>query len=375
MSRLAVRFTLSHLLVAILGGVTTFGLVLWLAPAMFDQQLGLGPGASGGGGQGTGPGSVGSGAGAGAAYGQALRASFRAAVTNALLIGTLAGAALAAVLGLLAARRLLRPLGRVGDAVGRLARGDYDHRIPVPPERELASLVTDVNALGAELAGTESRRLHLLGEVAHELRTPLTVIGGYVEAMIDGVLPRENEQLAQVSTEVRRLRRLGDDLSSLSRAEEGSTGLTIAPVDLDTLATGVLERFRPQAVDAGLTLVGTSGAGTARADADRTMQVLTNLVGNAIRATPPGGTITITGARQAGRATLVVTDTGEWLARADLERVFERFYRVPGARSVSEGSGIGLTVARAHMRAMGGELTAASPGPGKGAAFTASFPV
>lgn len=375
MSRLAVRFTLSHLLVAILGGVTTFGLVLWLAPAMFDQQLGLGPGASGGGGQGTGPGSVGSGAGAGAAYGQALRASFRAAVTNALLIGTLAGAALAAVLGLLAARRLLRPLGRVGDAVGRLARGDYDHRIPVPPERELASLVTDVNALGAELAGTESRRLHLLGEVAHELRTPLTVIDGYVEAMIDGVLPRGNEQLAQISTEVRRLRRLGDDLASLSRAEEGSAGLTIVPVDLDALATGVLDRLRPQAVDAGLTLVGTAGAGSGRADADRTVQVLTNLVGNAIRATPPGGTITVTGARGAGRATLVVADTGEGLARGDLERVFERFYRVPGARSVSGGSGIGLTVARAYMRAMGGELTATSPGPGKGAAFTASFPV
>jgi len=175
-NRLAVRFTLSHLLVALAGGLVTFGLVFWLAPAMFEEQLGLGPGGPGPG-QGAG--------GGGPAYGQALRASFRAAVTNALLTGTLAGAALAAILGVLAARQLLRPLGRVGTAVGRLARGDYDHRIPVPRERELATLVSDVNDLGGALASTEQRRLDLLGEVAHEMRTPLTVLDGYVEGMID----------------------------------------------------------------------------------------------------------------------------------------------------------------------------------------------
>ena len=365
MNRLAVRFTLSHLLVALAGGLVTFGLVFWLAPAMFEEQLGLGPGGPGPG-QGAG--------GGGPAYGQALRASFRAAVTNALLTGTLAGAALAAILGVLAARQLLRPLGRVGTAVGRLARGDYDHRIPVPRERELATLVSDVNDLGGALASTEQRRLDLLGEVAHEMRTPLTVLDGYVEGMIDGVLSRDDENLSQLGVEVRRLRRLSDDLSAVSRAEEGGPPLALAPHDLDALAAGVLDRLGPQAQDAGLTLVGVvPGAGTVSLDADRTVQVLTNLVGNAIRATPPGGTITVAGSREAGRAFIRVADTGEGLAPADLERVFERFYRVPGARSVSDGSGIGLTVARAHLRAMGGDLTAASPGLGQGATFTASF--
>lgn len=359
MRRLVVRFTLSHLLVAIVGGLVTFAVVWWLAPALFDQQMGLGPGATG---RGTGQG-----------YGQALRASFAAAVTNSLIVGTLGGAVVAAVAGVLLARRLLRPLARVGTAVGELARGNYTHQVPVPRETELASLVTDVNALGAELQATEERRLHLLSEVAHEMRTPLTVIDGYVEAMIDGVLPVEPERLGQVSTEVRRLRRLSDDLSALSRAEEGRLNLTIGPVDLDGLAASVAERLQSQAEDAGITLTAVPGAGTVRADGDRTVQVLTNLVGNAIRATPAGGTITLVGSRNGDTAAVAVTDTGTGLATADLERVFERFYRVPGSAAVSDGSGIGLTVSRAYMRAQGGDLSVTSDGLGRGATFTATF--
>lgn len=359
MRRLVVRFTLSHLLVAVVGGLVTFGVVWWLAPALFDQQMGLGPGGAG---RGTGQG-----------YGQALRTSFAAAVTNSLLVGTLSGAVVAAVAGLLLARQLLRPLARVGTAVGELARGNYTHQVPVPRETELASLVTDVNALGSELQATEDRRLRLLSEVAHEMRTPLTVIDGYVEAMIDGVLPAEPERLGQVSTEVRRLRRLSDDLSALSRAEEGRLNLAIGPVDLDELAVSVVDRLLTQAQDGGITLTAIPGAGVVQADADRTVQVFTNLIGNAIRATPSGGRITLRGTRAAGRAAMSVEDTGEGLAPAELDRVFERFYRVPGSASVSDGSGIGLTVSRAYMRAQGGDLTVTSAGPGRGATFTATF--
>jgi histidine kinase len=352
---------LSHLAVAVVGGLVTFGVVWALAPKLFDDQMGAGLGPGGGmGGQGQG-------------YGMALRSSFATAVTNSLLIGTLSGALVAAIAGALLARRLLRPLSRVGTAVGEIARGNYTHAVPVPRETELASLVTDVNALGAELKDTEERRLHLLSEVAHEMRTPLTVIDGYVEAMIDGVLPAGTEQLGQVSSEVRRLRRLSDDLSALSRAEEGRLNLTIASVDLDALVGGVVERLRSQAEDAGVTLTAAPGAGTVQADADRTVQVFTNLIGNAIRATPSGGAITLTGSRSGGRAAVSVADSGAGLAASDLDKIFERFYRVPGTASVSDGSGIGLTVSRAYMRAQGGDLTVASAGPGQGATFTATF--
>lgn len=357
MNRLGVRLALSHLVVAIVGGLTTFLVVGLLAPALFDSGLHLGPG--GGGSQGGG-------------YGQTLRATFAAAVTNAMVVGTLAGAFVAAVLGALAARRLVRPLQRTAAAVDELARGNYSTVVPVPDTAELAALVTDVNALGRQLAETEGRRLRLLGEVAHELRTPLTVIDGYVEGMLDGVLKTTPEALGQISTEVRRLRRLGDDLSALSRAEEGRLALETTTVDLDALADSLVGRLRPQATDAGLTLSFAPGAGSAVADADRTVSVLTNLIGNAIRATPSGGTITVAGSRIQGHPVLSVRDTGEGLARDELERVFERFYRA-GASTASGGSGIGLTIARAIMRAQGGDLTAASDGLSRGATFTATF--
>ncbi len=361
MRRLVVRFMLSHLVVAIVGGAVTFAVVLALAPRLFDEQMGMGQGPGMGGGQGGG-------------FGQSLRASFASAVTNSLVLGTLTGAVVAALAGALLARQLLRPLSRVGTAVGELARGNYAHRVPVPRETELASLVLDVNALAGELEATESRRLHLLSEVAHEMRTPLTVIDGYVEGMIDGVLPTEPEQLGQVSAEVRRLRRLSDDLSALSRAEEGRLNLAPTVVQLDDLASAVVDRLRTQAEDAGLTLSVLPGAGTVRIDADRTVQVLTNLVGNAIRATAPGGRITIWGGHREGRSVLTVTDTGQGLAAADVERIFERFYRVPSTAPSSDGSGIGLTVSRAYMRAQGGDLIASSPGLGQGSTFTATFP-
>ncbi|HSN11582.1 MAG TPA: HAMP domain-containing sensor histidine kinase [Propionibacteriaceae bacterium] len=362
MRRLVVRFTLSHLVVAIVGGAVTFAIVWWLAPALFDAQMGLGMGRSGNAG------------GPGQGYGQSLRASFASAVTTSLAVGTLSGAVVAAISGLVLARTLARPLTRIGRAVSEMAQGRYEHSVPIPRERELASLAGDVNVLGSTLASTEQRRLRLLGEVAHEMRTPLTVIDGYVEAFIDGVVAPEPEQLELVSTEVRRLRRLSDDLSALSRAEEGRFTLAPAPVDLDQVASDVVERLRSQADDKGITVSSKVGAVTVVADPDRTVQVLTNLVGNAIRATGRGGRITIAGSRAGDEARLSVEDTGVGLSAADLVRVFERFYRVPGQESPSDGSGIGLTVSRAYMRAMGGDLLAQSDGLGAGATFTMVFP-
>jgi histidine kinase len=178
-----------------------------------------------------------------------------------------------------------------------------------------------------------------------------------------------------VSAEVRRLRRLSDDLSALSRAEEGRLNLAPTVVGLDELAAGVVSRLRAQAEDAGIALTSEPGAGTVRIDADRTVQVLTNLVGNAIRATQAGGRITIAGSRREGRAVLTVSDTGQGIAAGDLDKIFERFYRVPSAAPQSDGSGIGLTVSRAYMRAQGGDLTVTSEGLGHGATFQASFPL
>lgn len=359
MNRLSVRLLVSHVLVAVIGGLTAYVLVRLVAPAMFDHDVEM---MSGGGMHGAGNGAVG--------------ATFRSAINNALLVGILAGVAAAATAGAYAAHRIQRPLERVRAATRRLAAGHYDEQVPRPEEVELAALADDVNTLAGALADTEVRRVRLLSEVAHEMRTPLTVVDGYVEGLIDGVLPPDEETLGEIGTEVRRLRRLADDLSELSRAEERRLDVSLEDLDLAALTEQASERLRPQFDDAGLRLtVATAPAPLpVRGDADRLGQVVTNLLGNAIKATPRGGAVRVQTGRHDGRAFTRVTDTGVGLSAEDLSRVFERFYRVSSPGEPQQGSGIGLTIARGIARAHGGDVTATSPGPGLGAAFTMDLP-
>lgn len=364
MNRLVTRLVISHVLVALIGAAATYLIVRQIAPPLFDENMRMsGTGTMHGPGQGTG----------------SFRTQFADAVNQALVIGALVGALAAALFGVVAARRLIRPLGTVRAATREMAKGRYDVPVPVPHERELAELAADVNTLGHGLADTEARRVRLLSEVGHEMRTPLTVIDGYVEGMIDGVLPVTPEQLGRVSEEVRRLSRLSEDLSTLSRAEEGRLGLSREQVDLSTVVRAAAERLRPQAEDAGIALTVSVGQEEllARVDPDRIAQVVTNLIGNSIRATPAGGELRVSCTGEDGQAVIEVSDTGEGLAEVELERVFERFYRVP-VRRVAEhdtGSGIGLTIARGIMREHGGDLKASSAGPGGGATFTARLPL
>lgn len=364
---LTLRFVSSHVLVALAATAAVYLVVRLTAPALFDQELRRGTRQ----GQGTGraPGS---------GTAQLVHDQFQNALTNAVLIGALAGALIAVLLGIFAARRLVRPINQVRAATREIARGNYRVHVPEPKAAELAELAADVGQLGHSLADTEARRTRLLGEVAHEMRTPLTVIDGYLEAMTDGVMPATQTEFAQLQAEVRRLTRLSDDLSALSRAEEGRVELKPADVDLAQIAQRAAERLRAQAEDAGLTLrVTSSGPLPVSADADRMAQVVTNLVGNAIRATPAGGEITVASSTQKANALVQVSDTGEGIAADDLDKVFERFYRVPGRRrSPSEtGSGIGLTISRSLVERQGGTLTAASQGQGRGATFTIALPL
>lgn len=369
MNRLRTRLILTHLLVAVVGAVATYLVVRLLAPALFDQSLhglGLSPGWASESRQG---------------QGAQLRATFATAIQQALLIGAMLGALAAAASGAFAAYRVLRPLVKVQAATRRMAAGEYDTPVPLPRERELAEVVVDVNSLGATLAETEQRRVRLLGEVAHEMRTPLTVIDGYVEGMVDDVLPRDDHTLELITEEVRRLTRLAVDLSVLSRAQEQQFDLKREPVDVGEVVRRAAERLRTQAEEArvDLTVLIPETPVQASADADRLAQVVTNLVGNALRATAAHGGVTVSLHHQVelGKASIAVSDTGVGIADKDIERVFERFYRA-GTRpllSGETGSGIGLTIARDIMRAHGGDLAASSDGLGRGATFTAWLPL
>jgi histidine kinase len=295
------------------------------------------------------------------------------AFSRALLWAAVMSGGAATAAAAYAAYRVLRPLDQVRRVARRLATGSYHERVPIPEEEELAAVAGDVNALAQALEETEQRRLQLIAEVAHELRTPVTTLKGYLEGLLDGVFEADPETLASGIHETNRLERLADDLSALSRAEEGRVDLRPEPLDLGRLAQQVAERLRPQFDDKQVTLDLEPGPSLPLlADRDRTAQVLTNLIGNALAYTPAGGRVSIRPAREAGMAQIAVSDTGKGLTSDQEALVFDRFYRAD--RSAGSGSGIGLTIARSLARQQGGDITGSSPGPGLGSTFRLSLP-
>lgn len=312
-----------------------------------------------------------------AAVEAALLASFRRAVNQSLLLAGVAAAAVALVTSALLMRQILRPLGAIALSSRRIADGRYDERVTVPVSDELATVARSFNQMAESLEHVEQQRVALIGNVAHELRTPLTGIEGYLEGLIDGVFAPGPDTLGEMQHEVRRMRRLVDDLQTLSHVEAGQVSLRLADVDLEAVARRVVGQLRPQATTSCLEVEVAPGSAPllVRADPDRVAQILLNLVGNAVRYTPEGGCITVRleAAQDAARAAVI--DTGVGIAPADLPLIFERFYRVDRSRARSSGgSGIGLTIARHLAWAMGGELDAASDGPGRGSTFTLTLP-
>ena len=296
-----------------------------------------------------------------------------AAFNRALLWAALISGATATAAASFAAVRVLRPLEQVRQVARRLATGSYHERVPVPAEVELAGLVADVNTLAQALEETEQRRLRLIAEVSHELRTPLATLKGYLEGLLDGVFDPDPETLVAAIREAHRMERLAVDLSALSRAEEGRVDLRLGPADLGRLASEVAERLRPQFDDenVGLEVEATQPL-PVMVDRDRTTQILTNLVGNALSYTPPGGRVRVRSSTEGEMARVEVSDTGRGLTAEQAAMAFERFYRVD--RSAAGGTGIGLTIARSLARLQGGDVTASSPGLGKGSTFALAVP-
>ena len=308
-------------------------------------------------------------------YREAVLTNQLGSVVTAALISLLVGAVTAVLLP----RLLLDPLRQLRRSTRSLMEGRYTDSVPEPRLPELSDLAQDVNVLAARLADLEVRRARLVSDVAHELRTPLTIIDGQLAGVEDGVYSLDSDLIASIREELDRLHRLTEDLSGLSRAEESAYELHRARTDLAALSEDVTSRLRPQFTHAGIELRQcTSGPAYADVDPHRITQILTNLLRNALAATPAGGTVTVTTGYAVHTATVEVTDTGRGIAPADLERIFERFERVPGSDERRNpdraGSGIGLTIARSLARAHGGELTADSGGIGRGTTMTIALP-
>ena len=296
-----------------------------------------------------------------------------APITRLVPIGLL-GTALIAVLGLLGAwilsRTVVRPVRRLAEASGRLAEGEAGVTVTPEGPRELRELADSFNDMNAKLTKAQETEQAFLLSVSHELKTPLTSVRGYAEGIGDGtVAPAEGAFV--IGAESARLERLVGDLLDSARMRKSAFAVRREAADLTALAHDVARRYEGTARDAGLTLhINTEAGGGAVADNDRLLQVVSNLVENAIRCTPAPGTVTITTAPGA----VSVADTGRGLTGDDLPRAFERFYlysRYGTDRPV--GTGLGLAIVKELTEAMGGTVSVSSA-VGVGTAFTVTLP-
>lgn len=314
-----------------------------------------------------------------------LFANFRHALTESIAVAMSIATIMAIMLSLYVSRRVVAPIQEMMRVSRRIATGRYKERIDLFLDGsvgegldELGQLALSFNRMAAALEKTESMRRELIGNVAHELRSPLTSIKGYMEGLIDGVLPAEGATFERVYREADHLHRLVRDLQELSRIEEGAFPLNLRPVSAESLVEATAERLRPQFEDKGVALETDLASDLPRilGDEDRLGQVLLNLVGNALQYTPSGGWVRVDARRERGFVRVSVIDKGIGIAAEHLAYLFDRFYRVDSSRSrVGGGTGIGLTIARCLIEAHGGEIAVASEGLNKGSTFTFTVPV
>jgi signal transduction histidine kinase len=232
--------------------------------------------------------------------------------------------------------------------------------------------------MAGRLDSVEATRRRLLSDLAHEMRTPVATIQGYVEALEDGVARLDSETVAVLRGQASRLTRLAEDLAAVSRAEERAHELQTTVVDPTELASAAVSAAGDAYAAKGVRLVADVDPDPSDVDVDRDRigQVLANLLQNALRHTPAGGTVTLAvGSPDPRHVELSVTDTGEGIAAEHVSHLFERFYRVDEARDRAHGgSGIGLAIAKALVEAHGGTIGVESAGVGRGSTFTVLLP-
>ena len=274
------------------------------------------------------------------------------------MVAVIASVSLAVVL----ARMLARPLAEVGAAARRIADGDYAARVPREGPEEIASLADSFNQMAASLQRQEMMRRDFIANAAHELRTPLTNLQGYLEALRDGVIVADKATYDSLWDEAERLFRLSHSLDALAEGDAATGTPRLEELDLATAIRAALDLAQPTLERAGLRLVvDVPDTLHARANPDHLAQVLANLLSNAARYTPAGGTVTVRAERHATDLLVSISNTGDVIPHEDLERVFERFYRVEKSRDRARGgAGIGLAVVKQLVESGGGRVGAES---------------
>ncbi len=310
-------------------------------------------------------------------FGVSLYNNFQASFKEALFFAAIASLPIALLLSLSVSRKVVAPVRSMMLASRRVADGHYDERVEINSADELGQLAHSFNQMAAQLEAVEEMRRQLIGDVAHELRTPLTVIKGSMEGLQDGVLPATSDTYLPVLREADRLNHLVNDLQELSRVEAGAYELHLTPLNLSSLKETLIkrlgQRFKEKEIEFICDLP--NSLPTVCADEHRMIQVLTNLLTNALYYTPKGGSVHLK-ARETRNGILVsVQDNGIGIPPEHLKNIFTRFYRVDKSRSRhAGGSGIGLTISKHLVEAHDGKIWVESEGKNKGSTFFFRLP-
>lgn len=357
---LATRLFVAQIIVILVAGVTLAATVALVAPSLFLQHLEM-----------TGEDSP--------IVQQHAREAFESSVGVAFVAAAAAAVIAAVLLSWFLARRVSRPVEDLADAAESVAAGTYDIRVPTTGfGRELIALSVSFQKMANDLAATDAARTRLLADLAHELRTPLATLEVYIDGLEDGIVAPEPEAYRVMRAQVGRLRRLASDVKLAAAAQEHALDLhpRVMPAAdlLKTACDAATPRYAAKGVELRCEPISLSAA--LNVDADRIHQVLANLLDNALRHTPPGGVVSISGAADNGNVLISVTDSGDGIPADHLEAIFNRFHRVDTARQHDGqgGSGLGLTIARAIVEDHSGTLSADSEGPGHGTTLTMTLP-
>lgn len=288
--------------------------------------------------------------------------------TLAISLAALAGVVVALLVGFFFAARLLKPIRQLTHAAQAMARGDLKQRVAVTSDDELGQLTATFNQMSADLDRADQQRKRLTADITHDLSTPIQIISGYMEMLEEDETTLTPQRAEIIKTELEHLRRLVTDLSTLTQVEAGALEFQMEPMQMKEVLEQVFSAFQPIAERQGVRLVSDvpENLPLLRIDERRVVQVLKNLLENALRHTPAGGEIQL-GSRTNDGVHIWVKDTGEGIAPEDLPYVFDRFYRADKARGASSGKmGLGLAICKALVEAHGGTIAAESEGKGQG---------
>ncbi|MEI8201102.1 MAG: ATP-binding protein [Eubacteriales bacterium] len=301
--------------------------------------------------------------------------NFLNSLNQLLLLATLIAAAVSFVFGAIMARRLSSPISRVIHTAGKIAQGKYEDRIhELSNTTEIVELTQAINILAETLAKQESLRKRLTADVAHELRTPTANLQSHIEAMIDGVWELDVARLESCHEETIRISKLVSDLENLARFEADNLILKKEDFDLARLISKIETSFESDITRRNIHVTQDISARRLTADEDKIEQILVNLISNALKYTPDGGSIEIRTAETPDSVVISIKDSGIGISSEDLPYIFERFYRADKSRSrATGGSGIGLAIVKFLAEAHGGTVTVESR-PGEGSEFTVAIP-